>query len=196
VQLDRWVIERTIAVLGDRATALGRGGAAASVNLSARHASTRPFAATILESLDRHGVAPERLVVELTESALLADVDHVVSELRQLRDRGVRVAIDDFGTGYTSLSLLHRLPIDTLKLDRAMTVQLGRPEVAAVVRLIVDTAHLIGLSVVAEGVETREQADELVTLGIDLLQGYLFARPMPIEDLPAIELPVVAPRSS
>jgi diguanylate cyclase (GGDEF)-like protein len=193
VQLDRWVIERTIAVLGDRETALGRCGAAAAVNLSARHASTQPFAATILESLDRHAVAPERLVVELTESALLADVEHVVSELRQLRDRGVRVAIDDFGTGYTSLSLLHRLPIDTLKLDRAMTAQLARPEVAAVVRLIVDTAHLIGLSVVAEGVETREQADELVALGVDLLQGFLLARPMPLEDLPAMVLPVAAP---
>lgn len=196
VQLDRWVIERTIAVLGDRDTALGREGATAAVNLSARHASTRPFAATILESLDRHAVSPERLVIELTESALLADVEHVVSELRRLRDRGVRVAIDDFGTGYTSLSLLHRLPIDTLKLDRAMTAQLDRPQVAAVVRLIVDTAHLIGLSVVAEGVETRSQADELVALGVDLLQGYLFAHPMPLEDLPAIELPVAAPRAT
>jgi diguanylate cyclase (GGDEF)-like protein len=194
VQLDRWVIERTIAVLGDRATAFGRSGAAAAVNLSARHASTRPFAAPILESLDRHAVAPERLVVELTESALLANVEHVVSELRQLRDRGVCVAIDDFGSGYTSLSLLHRLPVDELKLDRAMTMQLARPEVAAVVRLIVDTAHLIGLSVVAEGVETREQADELVALGVDQLQGFLFAHPMPLDDLPAMERPVAAPR--
>lgn len=196
VQLDRWVIERTIAVLGESETPLGRMGAAASVNLSARHASTRPFAAPILESLDRHAVAPHRLVVELTESALLADVDHVVSQLRQLRDRGVRVAIDDFGTGYTSLSLLHRLPVDTLKLDRAMTAQLARPEVAAVVRLIVDTAHLIGMSVVAEGVETRRQADELVELGVDLLQGFLFAHPMPLADLPAMEPPVGAPRAT
>jgi diguanylate cyclase (GGDEF)-like protein len=192
VQLDQWVIERTIALLADADGALGRSGARAAVNLSARHASTRPFAGPILDCLDRRGVPPERLVVELTESALLADIDHVVSELRMLRERGVGVAIDDFGTGYTSLSLLHRLPIDTLKLDRAMTAQLGLPEVGAVVRLIVDTAHVIGLTVVAEGVETREQADELVALGVDQLQGFLFARPVPVDQLPSIDLPVVA----
>ena len=77
-----------------------------------------------------------------------------------------------------------------------MTAQLARPEVAAVVRLIVDTAHLIGMSVVAEGVETRRQADELVELGVDLLQGFLFAHPMPLADLPAMEPPVGAPRAT
>jgi len=190
-QLDRWVIERTISILGDRSGPLGH--ARAAVNLSARHASTRPFAATILDALSRHEVDPRRLVVELTESALLADVDHVVTQLDELRRAGVRVAIDDFGTGYTSLSLLHRLPVDQLKLDRGMTAGLGRPEVAAVVRLIVDTAHLIGMNVVAEGVETTEQAEELVELGVDLLQGFLFARPAPAEDLPAIGMALDGP---
>ena len=116
-----------------------------------------------------------------TESALIANLDHVVDELRRLREHGVSVAVDDFGTGYTSLALLHQLPIDTLKLDRVLTANLGQERVRAVVQLVVDTAHLIGLSVTAEGVETAEQMDELRELGVDALQGFLLHRPSPVD---------------
>jgi EAL domain-containing protein (putative c-di-GMP-specific phosphodiesterase class I) len=126
-------------------------------------------------------VAPERLVVELTESALIANLDHVVEELRTLRAGGVVVAIDDFGTGYTSLALLHQLPVDTLKLDRVLTSNLGDERILAVVQLVVNTAHLIGLSVVAEGLETQAQVEQVRGLGVDALQGFHLHRPCSVE---------------
>ncbi len=189
VLLDRWVMERTIEQLADPTSRLGGSGVAAAVNVSARHASARPFAQPVLAALAAHGVSPDRLMVELTESSLLADVDHVVAELQDLRDHGISVAIDDFGTGYTSLALLHRLPVDTLKLDQALTSGLEMPEVEAIVKLIVDTAHVLGLNVIAEGVETEEQSRRLVALGVDQLQGYWFGRPVPVDDLPDLHRP-------
>ena len=92
-------------------------------------------------------------------------------------ERGVAVAVDDFGTGYTSFALLHQLPIDTLKLDRVLIADLGDERVHAVVKLIVDTAHLMGLTVTAEGVETAGQVEQLRQLGVDALQGFLLHRP-------------------
>jgi diguanylate cyclase (GGDEF)-like protein len=177
VELDRWVIGETVRVLAGWKDDPRTASLTASVNLSARHASVMSFSDDILGTLERHGVEPGRLVVELTESALIANLDHVVEELRRLREHGVSVAVDDFGTGYTSLALLHQLPIDTLKLDRVLTANLGVERVRAVVQLVVDTAHLIGLSVTAEGVETAEQVDELRALGVDALQGFLLHRP-------------------
>jgi diguanylate cyclase (GGDEF)-like protein len=179
VELDRWVIGETVRMLARWRHDTRTASLSASVNISARHASVVPFAEHIVRTLDRQGVDPGRLVVELTESALIANIDHVVEQLRVLRAHGVSVAVDDFGTGYTSLALLHQLPIDTLKLDRVLTAALGRERVVAVVRLIVDTAHLIGLSVTAEGVETAAQAEELRILGVDALQGYHLHRPCP-----------------
>jgi diguanylate cyclase (GGDEF)-like protein len=185
IDLDRWVIGETIGLLAawghdPRTSALS-----ASVNLSARHASVAAFADHILETLERHHVEPGRLVVELTESALIANLDHVVDELTRLRAHGVSVAVDDFGTGYTSLALLHQLPVDTLKLDRVLTTDLGDERVLAVVALIVDTAHLIGLSVTAEGVETVRQVEQLRELGVDALQGFLLHRPCGVGEVVA-----------
>ena len=177
VELDRWVIAETVGVLARWKDDPRTASLTASVNLSARHASVVSFSDHILETLRRHDVEPGRLVVELTESALIANLDHVVDELRRLRESGVSVAVDDFGTGYTSLALLHQLPIDTLKLDRVLTANLADERVRAVVQLVVDTAHLIGLSVTAEGVETEEQVAELRALGVDALQGFLLHRP-------------------
>ncbi len=181
IDLDRWVIGEVVRVLAGWKDDPRTASLTASVNLSARHASVTSFADHILETLEEHGVEPARLVVELTESALIANLDHVVNELRRLREHGVSVAVDDFGTGYTSLALLHKLPIDTLKLDRVLTAKLGEERVRAVVQLVVDTAHLIGLSVTAEGVETAEQMDELRELGVDALQGFLLHRPAAVD---------------
>ncbi len=177
VELDRWVIGATVAQLATWSQDPGTASLTASVNISARHASAAPFADHVIGVLERSGVAPERLVVELTESALIANLDHVVSELARLQEHGVGVAVDDFGTGYTSLTLLQQLPIDSLKLDRVLTGGLTEERRRAVVKLIVDTAHIIGLSVTAEGVESGEQADQLRQLGVDRLQGFHFHRP-------------------
>jgi diguanylate cyclase (GGDEF)-like protein len=191
VDVDRWVITETVGLLARWRHDPRTSSLSASVNISARHASVTAFAEPIRHPLEHHGVEPRRLVVELTESAVIANVDHVVEQLRRLRAHGVSVAVDDFGTGYTSLALLHQLPIDTLKLDRVLTAALGRERVVAVVRLIVDTAHLIGLSVTAEGVESAEQVEQLRDLGVDALQGFHLHRPCPSPEFVA-ELPGLA----
>jgi EAL domain-containing protein (putative c-di-GMP-specific phosphodiesterase class I) len=122
---------------------------------------------------------PDALILEITENVLLGDSEHPLEVLRALRGLGIRLALDDFGTGYSSLAYLTRLPLDILKLDRAFIARLapGSQE-AAVTAAIVQMAAAIGLTVIAEGVETAEQAAVLQGIGIDLAQGYHFARPM------------------
>jgi EAL domain-containing protein (putative c-di-GMP-specific phosphodiesterase class I) len=120
---------------------------------------------------------PERLEIEVTESALLGDEDRAASLLERLRDLGVRVALDDFGTGCSSLTHLVRLPIDCVKIDRSfvMAIGPGRP-VSSVVAGVIAMSHHMGLEVVAEGVETEAQMDFLLEHGCDLLQGFRFAK--------------------
>jgi predicted signal transduction protein with EAL and GGDEF domain len=183
IDVDRWVVERAVLQLAEWTAHPVLGSLSMSVNISARHVSTRGFAGEVMDTLHRHGVEPHRLVVEVTESALLADLEHVVTELEHLRRRGVRIAIDDFGTGYTSLALLLQLPIDVLKLDRSLIERLEDPKDRSIVQLIVDTGHLLGVTITAEGIETAAQASELAELGSDHLQGFLFARPVPAPEL-------------
>ncbi len=149
-----------------------------SVNISGRHLDSSDFVHDVLEPLGRYGIDPTRLVVEVTESALLDDLTAAASKLNLLRAHGIRTAIDDFGTGYTSLAHLKSLPVDILKIDRSFV---SDTEASSLVKLIIDTGHLLGASVVAEGVETAEQADALSSMGTDKLQGYLFGRPGPAE---------------
>jgi predicted signal transduction protein with EAL and GGDEF domain len=120
-----------------------------------------------------------RLTLEITESALLQDMPHVLQSLTRLRSLGARIAIDDFGTGYSSFARLATLPVDVLKIDRAFVEAVTTDEGAAVVRAIVTLAQAYRLDVVAEGVETVEQLDALVGLGVPRLQGYLLGRPAP-----------------
>jgi EAL domain-containing protein (putative c-di-GMP-specific phosphodiesterase class I) len=152
----------------------------------------------VVETLQSRGVDPRRIVIEVTESALLADLDHVVDQLEHFRSHGIQVAIDDFGTGYTSLALLTQLPFDMLKLDRSLLPSLDVPRDTAIVELILETSHLLGLVVTAEGVETSEQAARLRALGVDYFQGYLFGRPVRPEVLEVGRPPLeaVSPRRS
>ena len=180
------VIERTceaIAALGDSA-----GGLTFSVNLSA-HQLADPLLIDALEAaLTKHDVEPRRLVCEVTESAVMVDVDDSARVLDRIRDLGVGIAIDDFGTGYSSLAYLQRFPVDVLKIDREFVIGLTissdwkRSLAAAIVSL----GHSLGLRVVAESVETEEQAAILSMLGCDAMQGYLFAEATPVERLPEV----------
>jgi EAL domain-containing protein (putative c-di-GMP-specific phosphodiesterase class I) len=157
-----------------------------AVNVSARQLQRPDFAAGILQALQRHGLAPADLELELTESLFAGDVASVRSALQPLRERGVQVALDDFGTGYSSLAALHSLPIDVLKIDRSFVIELGQRESAqAVVRTVMALARALGKSVVAEGVETEEQERHLVALGCDEFQGYRYARPLPAAEFAA-----------
>jgi EAL domain-containing protein (putative c-di-GMP-specific phosphodiesterase class I) len=149
------------------------------VNLSAIELEQPDLIDTIKDVLARTGIAPGRLVLEVTETLLVKDAVRGVETLQQLRDLGVQLALDDFGTGYSSLSYLRNLPLDSLKIAQEFVEGLVFSEHdAAFVRLIVGLAKTIGLKVVAEGIETREQLDMLREIGCDLGQGYYFSKPM------------------
>ncbi len=147
-----------------------------SINISGRHLASATFVSDIMTPVRHAQIDPALLVLEITESALLDDLDDAALKLQQLRDHSIRIAIDDFGTGYTSLGHLRSLPVDVLKIDRSF---INDASASSLVKLIVDTGHLIGASITCEGIETVEQAEHFTALGSDSLQGYLFARPMP-----------------
>jgi diguanylate cyclase (GGDEF)-like protein/PAS domain S-box-containing protein len=157
-----------------------------SVNVSVRQLVGGGFADWVEEVLERTGLPPCALTVEVTESALLDNVGVIRTAFDRLRSWGVRVAIDDFGTGYSSLARLQHLPVDVIKLDRAFVTQLNvRAEARGMASAILQLSAAIGASTVAEGVETEAEAATLIDLGYTIGQGFLFARPMPIEDLTA-----------
>ncbi|MBL8344336.1 MAG: EAL domain-containing protein [Rubrivivax sp.] len=151
-----------------------------AVNVSARQLRDPGFTSAVLAALQRHGLQPADLELEITESLFAGDASSVQRALQPLREQGVWVALDDFGTGYSSLSALQSLPIDVLKIDRSFVIELGvRDSAQAVVRSIIALARALGKRVVAEGVETAEQERQLLALGCDEFQGYLYARPLP-----------------
>lgn len=153
------------------------------VNVSGRQFTPR-LADTVTAAISAANIGAESLVLEVTETVVMADVDAAVDTLRALKQVGIQVAIDDFGTGYSSLAYLKRLPIDELKIDRAFVDGLGRePEDTAIAGAVVALAHALDLVVIAEGVETEVQLRALESLGCDLAQGYLFARPARAEEL-------------
>jgi diguanylate cyclase (GGDEF)-like protein/PAS domain S-box-containing protein len=151
-----------------------------AVNLSARQFSQPQLASFVAETLREAGIEPQRLELELTERLVMEDNEANRSVLAALAALGVRVAIDDFGTGHSSLSYLKRFDIDTLKIDRSFVSELPHdPEDSAIATAIVAMGHSLKMRVVAEGVETEEQATFLRSLGCDEIQGYLLSRPMP-----------------
>jgi diguanylate cyclase len=151
----------------------------ASVNLSAKNLTRTDLPDWILSELAARSLPPDCLVLEVTETAAAVDLVLAIDVLRPLHDRGVRISIDDFGVGYTSLSILPRLPLDELKVDQSFVLSSPTsPPALAIVHSVRALAHQLGLTVVAEGVETEEIRALMVDAGFDLLQGYLFARPM------------------
>lgn len=156
-----------------------------AVNVSARNVSSPDFATSVISTLRRLDVDPERLILEITETALLDDPDRAANSLAMLTDYGVRISLDDFGRGQTSLGYLSALPIHELKIDKSfVTDMLVNPAHAAIVRSIIDLGHNLSLSVVGEGVETEETLAMLRASGCDVAQGWLLARPMPVDELP------------
>jgi diguanylate cyclase (GGDEF)-like protein len=155
--------------------------AAVHVNLSAVELRDRHIADRVRETVNRSGVDPRALVFEVTETLLLEDEAHVSATIGELRELGVRFALDDFGTGYSSLSYLHTLPLDMLKIAKSFVDGLSRGgREASFVRMIIELARSLGVGVVAEGIETPEQASALVALGCDLGQGFYLGRPRPV----------------
>ena len=153
-----------------------------SVNLSCRQFAQSRLEEKIEEILNRTGLSPQRLELEITETVLMEDPQRAINLLTRLKDRGIRIAIDDFGTGYSSLSYLRSFPIDRLKIDRSfVTTSLTDPSGAAIVTAIISLARSLGITTIAEGVETEDQRQFLLQQGCDELQGFLMGRPMPNE---------------
>jgi diguanylate cyclase (GGDEF)-like protein/PAS domain S-box-containing protein len=182
--LTRWVLDRAVG----EARGWERAGRRipVAVNVSARSLHDGRIVEDVEETLLTHDLRPDRLQVEVTESAVMSDEGHAFEVLSSLTDRGVMVAIDDFGTGYSSLGLLRRLPVHELKIDKSFVIGMAKEggedtafEDTAIVRSTADLAHNLGLSVVAEGVEDQWTLDLLATFGCDQAQGYHIARPMP-----------------
>lgn len=153
-----------------------------SVNISAAQLSEPGFLEHVQRVIDESGVDPTLLKLEVTESTIIGDPAHAAEILSGLRDLGIRLCMDDFGTGYSNLSYLQTLPFDFLKVDRAfVSSMIDRFESRTILRTMLALAQQLSLEVVAEGVETMEQADELARLGCGFLQGFLYGRPMPAE---------------
>lgn len=158
-----------------------------AVNVSMRQLKDPEFADRVLRIVAETGIAPARLELEVTESMMMEDARDLIAVLGRLREAGIRVAIDDFGTGYSSLSHLQRLPIDRLKIDRAFITGLTqRSEDQVIAAMIINMGHLLNLRVIAEGVETVEQQQQLVDMGCDDAQGYYYGKPLPAEALLAL----------
>lgn len=155
-----------------------------SVNISARSLLDPTFPAQVQELLDAHGVPPQLLILELTETAVMTDRDLALTVLQALDAMNVSLSIDDFGTGYSSMSYLKTLPVKELKIDRSFVMgMVDDPDSAVIVRSAVDLGHNLGMTVVAEGVEDGVARSELAGMGCDLVQGYQICRPVPAREL-------------
>ncbi|WP_052348218.1 putative bifunctional diguanylate cyclase/phosphodiesterase [Imhoffiella purpurea] len=162
----------------------GHGWQRVAINVSARQLAHDDLVGMIREECGRQEISPRLLEVEVTESCVMANPEQTGPILKGLRDMGVSVAIDDFGTGHSSLAYLRRLPVDVIKIDRSFIREAGEDASAeAIVKTIVDLSRTLDMGVVAEGVETFEQAEMLAGIGCGILQGYCFARPMPASEI-------------
>ena len=184
VELGAWVLEEAATTtMRWRRSGVVDNDFSVSVNVSARQLVEGDFVATVRDVLDRTGLPARCLVLEITESVMLTDPDTSIAMLEELRRSGVRLSLDDFGTGYSSLSHLDRLPVHTVKLDRSFVAALDAPNGnAAIVRAVQGIAEALGLSVVAEGVETPAQLSTLRALRIGLGQGWLWGRAVSASD--------------
>lgn len=193
VAIGRWVLQRACQ---DMARLHAEGGPAlpVAVNISPLQFRRAGFLAQVERVLETSGWPAERLELEVTEGVLMSGTDRAIEVLHALRRRGVRVAIDDFGSGFSSLRYLRQLPITKVKLDRSFIHDITRNgDNAAIVQGVITMAHHLGLAVVAEGIEVPEQRCDLLERGCDLLQGFLFSRPVPLDRL--ARLPATLPAS-
>lgn len=184
-QLTAWLIDAACSQL---ATWRSQGLAIphVAVNLSTNNFHDPAFAQQVLASLHKHGLACQDLMMEITESVMLDSSPATLNNLQALHAMGIQLSMDDFGTGYSSLSYLHRLPISELKLDKSFVQDVGTSSAAsALTRSVLNIATTLNMTVVAEGVETAQQAQWLVEQGCPVLQGYFYAKPMPGHDMAA-----------
>jgi diguanylate cyclase (GGDEF)-like protein len=181
--LGNWVLETACQQIAAWAKRKETAHITLAVNISARQLLNPDFVETVLTTLNRTGANPHNLELELTESMFVENVEDVIARMRELKSRGLRFSLDDFGTGYSSLAYLRRLPLDQLKIDREFVRDiLVDASSGAIAQAIISLSRAMGLSVIAEGVETEGQRDFLAGLGCYAFQGFLFSRPVPLEE--------------
>jgi EAL domain-containing protein (putative c-di-GMP-specific phosphodiesterase class I) len=154
-----------------------------AINLSVRHLTDLHLPDQIADALARHGVPGELLTCEVTEGTIMNDPTRSAVVLARIRQLGASIAIDDYGTGYSSLSYLQSLDVDELKIDRSFISELTNPHSEVIVRSTIELGHSLGLRIVAEGVEDGATEDLLASLGCDQIQGFLYTRPLPPDEL-------------
>ena len=191
--LGQWVLETACAQLVEWSNDPSTTRWTLSVNVSASQFEQADFVSQVQRALEKTGANPNRLKLELTESMLVNDVDDIIEKMHTIKRSGVGFSLDDFGTGYSSLSYLKHLPLDQLKIDQSFVRDvLTDPSDAVIARTVVALGHSLGLTVIAEGVETAEQAAFLAGIGCDAFQGYYYGRPIPVESIATIPQPIAA----
>jgi diguanylate cyclase (GGDEF)-like protein len=191
VQMTQWMLNRACADAVRLQKDLAHGaGLRVSVNVSSRYLNHGHVAEEVKQALETHGLAPDCLILEVTESLLLENTARLERIFHELKLLGVRLALDDFGTGYSSLAYLHRFPIDILKIDRSFVERLARAngdadgvDAVALAKAILSLADALGLDTVAEGIELEEQRDTLLALGCKTGQGFSFGKAMPVGEI-------------
>ena len=184
--LGQWVLETACAQLAAWANIPARAHWTMAVNVSVSQFAQADFVSNVDRALLNSGANPRLLKLEITESMLAANVDDVVVKMFEIKALGVAFSLDDFGTGYSSLSYLKRLPLDQLKIDQTFVRDLMTdPNDAIIAKTVIALADSLGLSVIAEGVETREQRNYLADMGCNAYQGYYFGKPLAINALEA-----------
>jgi len=179
--LGHWVLATACAQLVTWAADAAAAHLSLAVNVSARQFHHEEFVAEVLAVIEQSGANPNKLKLELTESMLVHDIEDIIAKMAALKEAGVRFSLDDFGTGYSSLSYLKRLPLDQLKIDQSFVRNVCNDfNDGAIAQAIIALSQTMGLSVIAEGVETEAQRDYLGRLGCQAYQGYLFGRPLPV----------------
>ena len=186
VDIGAWVLERACTDHARWAVAHPGQMLDLAVNVSVRQLMTSGYCKSVAEILARTGMNPASLILELTESIVIEHSARIMAVLVSLNRLGLRLALDDFGTGYSSLSYLSKLPIQIVKIDQGLISELNQATGRIVVAGVADIAHALGISVVAEGVETEMQREEILAVGCDFAQGYLFARPMTADSIEAL----------
>jgi diguanylate cyclase (GGDEF)-like protein len=182
VDIGQWVLEESCARIRQLCDA-GYEHLRVAVNISIPQFRDRCFVEKVLDAINKHAIDPRLLELEITESVVMDEPQIVIDALRELKGYGVAIAIDDFGTGFSSMSYLQQLPLDRLKVDRSFVSDIQPGHNAFIAETIVTLGSKLGLATIAEGVEKREQASYMLKLGCDEAQGYLFAKPMPFNDL-------------
>jgi len=183
VPIGDWVLDKACWQAAQWANNAETDGIDVAVNISALQFRKDDFVGTVLAALERNGTNPDRIKLELTETMLVDNMEALIEKMTELKGHGLRFSVDDFGTGYSSLSYLKRLPLDQLKIDHSFVRDiLTDAGSGAIAKTIISLGEAMSLSVIAEGVETREQRDFLASLGCNAYQGYFYSRPVPVSE--------------